>query len=69
MNSFAGIVSGLLLFILAASLGIIGLVRARARKRWRAAVDAYAEREVIRDRRRQAPRRRPVEQGESSRVG
>jgi hypothetical protein len=40
-----------------AALATVGLVRRRARRRWRAAVDAYAEREIIRDRRRPPPRR------------
>lgn len=57
MSYFAILSGGSLL----AALATVGLVRRRARRRWRAAVDAYAEQEIIRDRHRPTPRRvRPV---------
>ncbi len=52
MNPFATLFSSFVLVLVATALGVIGLVRLRARKRWQAAVDAYAEREALRDRRR-----------------
>jgi hypothetical protein len=55
MTSFASLFSGFALAF-AAVLGMLGLLRWRARRRWQAAVDAYAEREVIRDLRRKAPK-------------
>jgi hypothetical protein len=42
---------------LTAVLGIVLLFRARAARRWNAAVDAYAEREIARDQRKQALKR------------
>jgi lysophospholipase L1-like esterase len=42
------------LLALAAVLGIVWLARARAARRWNAAVDAYAEREIARSRRKHA---------------
>lgn len=53
MSYFAILSSGSVL----AALAAVGLARRRARKRWRAAVDAYAEREIVHDRRRPTPRR------------
>ena len=53
MASFASLFSGFAF----AFVAVRGLLRWRARRRWRAAVDAYAEREVIRDLRRKAPKR------------
>ncbi len=53
MSYFAILSSGSLL----AALASVGLARRRARRRWQAAVDAYAEREIVRARRRQTPRR------------
>jgi hypothetical protein len=41
----------------AAVLGIVWLTRVRAARRWNAAVDAYADREIARARRRQASKR------------
>jgi Flp pilus assembly protein TadB len=43
--------------LLAALLGSVWQFRARARRRLRAAVDAYAEREIARSRRDREPRR------------
>jgi signal transduction histidine kinase len=40
---------------LIALLGIVWLSRARATRRWKAILDAYAAREIARDRRRKAP--------------
>src|SRR5262249_48945196 len=42
---------------LASVLGGVWQLRARARRRWRAAVDAYADREIARARRRHGPQR------------
>jgi hypothetical protein len=42
---------------LTAVLGIVWLTRVRAARRWNAAVDAYAEREIARAQRRQTPKR------------
>ena len=44
-------------FLLTATLGTVGLSRARAARRFIAAVDAYAEREIDRERRRKRPPR------------
>ena len=41
---------------LLAVLGVVWLVRARAARRWRAAINAYAERELARPRRGKLPR-------------
>ena len=43
MSYFAILSSGSLL----AALASVGLARRRARRRWQAAVDAYAEREIV----------------------
>jgi hypothetical protein len=50
--------------VLTAILGIAGLSRARAARRFHAAVDAYAAREIARQRRRNGPQR---VQGDSTR--
>jgi hypothetical protein len=42
--------------VLAAVLGIIWQSRARGTRRWRAALDAYAEREMAKERRRERVR-------------
>src|SRR5262249_62059163 len=42
---------------LAAALGLVWLARVRAARRWNAAVDAYAEREIARSLRRHAAKR------------
>jgi hypothetical protein len=43
--------------VLAGTLGIVWLSRARAARRFKAAVEAYAEREIDRERRRNRPQR------------
>src|SRR5262245_55997694 len=43
--------------VLTATLGIVWLSRARAARRFNAALDAYAEREIDRERRRSGPQR------------
>jgi hypothetical protein len=43
--------------VLTATLGIVSLSRARAASRFYAAVDAYAEREIDRERRRKRSQR------------
>jgi hypothetical protein len=59
------VLPGAAALVLAAILGIVWLSRARAARRFNAAVDAYAEREIDRERRTRAAavvvaRRRPV---------
>ena len=50
------LVAGAAALVLAAILGIFWLLRARAARRFNAAVDAYAEREIDRERRTKGPR-------------
>jgi hypothetical protein len=45
-----GVLPGAMLLGLGVLLATVGLVRARAGWRWRAALDAYAEREIVRAR-------------------